>query len=364
MLSQLQAQDASTLDFNVADPSDQPKDTVSSIAWSPSGNNSTFVTSDWDSQIRIYEVKEDPGTLVQEAQFDAESPCLSVKWNDDETRVFAGCADGTVKLFDILNGGKCLEIGKHEGPVKSVHWIPSEKCLLTISFDKTIKCWDLRQDGHTSELQLDYKPFCSDVLYPYLAVGLSDAKILLMDFTKSTSKPSYLDSPLGVQSQITMIKLTLAREGGYGVGLSGNEGRTNVSKFDTGGSAIRLQSVITFKVPEKVRNNETMKYSVNCFGFHPHRGYQFIYTGEADGRLFFWDSVKKGRIVDFDFKGNSITQAEVDPTGKYMAYSLGYDWARGIQGYMSQPSKVCVHALKDRELEFQHQGGKNPITYP
>ncbi len=81
--------------------------------------------------------------------------------------------------------------------------------------------------------------------------------------------------------------------------------------------------------------------------------------------MFFWDSIRKGRIAEFDFKGNAITQAEIDPTGKYMAYSLGYDWARGIEGYMSQPSKVCVHELKEKELEYQYQGDQNyPIVYP
>jgi len=73
----------------------------------------------------------------------------------------------------------------------------------------------------------------------------------------------------------------------------------------------------------------------------------------------FWDLAEKVKSVEFDFKGNSVTQAVIDPSGDFMAYSLGYDWARGIQGYMTQPPKICVHPLLVDEFKVC-----NYLEYP
>jgi len=365
-LGQTKAQNASDIDINVRDELDLPTDTISSISWAPSGNNPTFATSDWASCIRIYNLDPNFSSLTQQACFDAQSPCLCVKWHEDEKTVFAGCTDGSVKSYDIPSGNRS-EIGRHEGPVKSVHWISAANALLTLSFDKTLKFWDLRQAWPVAGYRLDHKVYCSDVLFPYLAIGLSEAKCLFVDLPNIQGalggRIKYLDSPLGDKTQITSIKVYNGERAGYGIG--GNDGRCHISHFSQGQQPFeKLDYVITFKAHKKDENQKLKLYPLNCFGFHPHRGHQFLYTCGGDGKMSFWDVKKKDRIAEFDFKDIAVTQAEIDPTGKYIAYSLGYDWARGIQGYMSQQPKVCVHTLKDKELEFKYEGNQNyPIKY-
>ena len=365
-LNQPKIQNASDLDVNVKDELDLPTNTVSSISWAPSGNNPTFAASDWASYIRIYNLDPDSSALTQQACFEAQSPCLSVKWHEDETTVFAGCADGSVKSYDFPSGS-CSEIGRHEGPVKSVHWLSSSNALLTLSFDKTLRFWDPRQAKHVAGFRLDHQIYCSDVLDSYLAIGLSDAKCLFVDLPNVQAalerNIKYSNSPLGNRTQITDIKLCKFESNRIGFGVSGNDMRCNISYFDRDQQALeRFDSVITFKA--RPIDEEKRLYPINCLGFHPYRGSQFLYTCGGHGKMTFWDIKVKNRIAQFDFGDIPVTQAKIDPSGKYIAYSIGYDWARGIQGYMSQPSKVSVHILKDRELEHRYQGDENyPIKY-
>jgi len=368
MFSQTQTQppNASDRDINVKDVEDLPTDTVSNICWATKGVVPTFATSDWASFIRIYQLDPDTKELTQNARFDNDSPCLSVRWNEDETKLFTGCADGVVNSFDLPSGGKCEEIGKHNGPVKSVHWLSEVNILVTLSFDKTLRFWDLRQDKPVAGFGLDHKVYCSDLLYPYLAIGLSDAKILTVDLANVQSqlegRINYVDSPLGTRSQLTAIKLAKVRDR-LGVGTSSNDGRCNISIYRTDISS-KLENVMTFKA-QKIEEGKTKQlFPVNSIGFYPDRGYNFMYTVGGEGKMYFWDVDKKDKIADFDFNRVAVTQAEIDSTGKYIAYSLGYDWARGIQDHMSKPSKVCVHELQPRELESMYDKSVNyPIRY-
>ena len=236
---------------------------------------------------------------------------------------------------------------------------------MTVSFDKTVRFWDPRQAEHVAGFNLDYKPFCSDVFFPYLAIGLSEAKCLIVDLRKAQEelggKVNYMNSPLGAQAQITSIKIFSDEKNKMGLGISGNEMRGNLSYFAKDQNMLKsLDNIMIFKAVKGSDKIEKV-YPINCLGFHPHRGGQFLYTGSGAGKMHFWDAKEKNRIAEFDFKGVPVNQVEIDPSGKYMAYALGYDWARGLQGYMTQPSKVCVHVLQDRELESPD---RRNITYP
>jgi len=138
----------------------------------------------------------------------AESPCLSVDWHQDAPRLFVCCTDGSVKLFDVETGDSSV-VGHHEGPVKSVYWIRDTNALLTLSFDQTLRFWDIRQEGskHIAGFKMAYKPFCSNLIYPNLAVGLGDNKVFIMNVNdiqremcgrdpRDLRSDPYLESPL------------------------------------------------------------------------------------------------------------------------------------------------------------------------
>jgi len=293
-------------------------------------------------------------------------PLLRLNWHYDEKSIFVGCTDGSVKSFDVESGVSEI-IGHHEGPVKGVHWLEAQNALLTLSFDHTLRFWDPRQAKHIAGFQLHYKPLCSDVNNSCLVVGMSEAKLLLIplgQLVRGIDSLFYMDAALSAKSQLTSIKFSSGMEG---IITGGHDGRSNLSKVQDNPASntlsYKLSNLMTWKAPRDGREHEPI-YPINSLGFHPKLQTNFAYTTSGDGKMHFWDTKKKAQIAEFDFKGNPVTKAEIDPTGKFLAYALGYDWARGIQGYQSHPSKVCVHVMEDKELEYQYQGNQNyPLKY-
>ena len=58
----------------------------------------------------------------------------------DGTKVFSASADKTVKMWDLASNQQ-IQVAQHDQPVKTCHFIkaPNYTCLMTTSFDKTIK---------------------------------------------------------------------------------------------------------------------------------------------------------------------------------------------------------------------------------
>jgi hypothetical protein len=48
--------------------------------------------------------------------------------------------------------------------------------------------------------------------------------------------------------------------------------------------------------------------------------------------MFYYDLIKKEKIKEFSYSGIPVTKAKISPDGKFIAYSLGYDWSEGIWG--------------------------------
>jgi len=367
---------ASENDIKIANPEQAPTDTVSCISWAPSGKISTFAASSWDSHVRIYNVNLESMALEQKSCFDTERPSLTVSWHEDEKTVFTGCADGSIKSFDVETRSSDT-IGNHDGPVKDVHWLAEPNALLTVSFDKTLRFWDPRQGSkHVAGFKLKHQVFCSDLLYPLLGLGMSDSKVMFLNLpdiqrvlgTRLDAPmgfPIYLDSPLGVKTQVSSIGIFKGYADIPGIGkidgaaIGGKDGRCNISNFhDKGtrtGTVTELHNVMTFRSHnQKIENQERpLQYPMNSLGFHPSKGKEFLYTAGGDGILHFWDSQKKNKIKQFQFEGVPITQTRMDPNGSFLAYSLGNDWARGIQSHMTQHSGIFVHVMDESELIFQ-----------
>jgi len=353
--------DASVNDINIVKQDDYPGDTISSITWAPSTQVRMFSTSSWDSKVRIYEAVVQSMTekgLVQKACLDVEDPCLCTSWSDDLSKLFAGCVNNTVKAFD-LSTGQSVNVGQHEGPVKSVFWISPANTLCTLSFDKTIRFWDLRQQNPVAGYNLGQKVYCADYAHPNIVMGMGEEKILLVNLPNmqnmlGKNTLDYIESPLGKESQITAIEFF---SDGYGIGLASHDGRANLSKIEQDNMGrIKLTNVMTFKCHKVDQGNgnqpqNQLLYPVHAIGFHP-KSKNFVYTAGGEGSMFFWDYGAKNKITGFNYNRVPITRAKMSPDGLLLAYSLGYDWAKGIEGYMSYKPKVCCHIMQDNELVY------------
>ena len=82
--------------------------------------------------------------------------------------------------------------------MKTVHWIqaPNYSCLMTGSWDKTLKFWDTRQSNPMLTLQLPERCYCADVVYPMAMVGTAQRGILCYQLENQPSEFKRIESPL------------------------------------------------------------------------------------------------------------------------------------------------------------------------
>ena len=218
-----------------------------------------------------------------------------------------------------------------------------------------MKLWDCRQQQPAGAFNLGYKVFTSDIYESMLVLGLSDERILMVDFNnlQALQKPEYIESPLGQGSQLTCIAFYA---NGEGLGVGSFDGRANLSTFskDNYSGRVKLNNVMTFKCHkiESTNSNQQTLFPVHGIGFHPKSKY-FVYTAGAEGNLYYWDYNAKSKIKTFQFKGTPVTKVKMSPDGLLMAYAIGYDWSKGLEGIGSFKPRICCHILQENELIYR-----------
>jgi len=340
-------------DITLSKTDDQPTDTISKISWGPSSSRfPTFVTSNWDSYIRIYQVNVQDRTMAQKTSFSAGSASLCVSWHPEMTRVFAGCAPNLVKEFDVETG-KGTEIGKHRAQVKDVFWLPSTQTLCSVSSDKTIKFWDVRQSSQVSEIKLQYQPYCADLFENKLVLGLAKSKILLLDVVDaqktrdSDVQLNYMDCNLKSEEAHSSIKFM---NDGFGMGVSCLDGRCNFSEFENLQDLHenKLINKITWKASRTLAGDQSPVKSV----FPCVRNPTFIGSCTEDGKVTFWDCEAKSRIKEFNIETRMACSA-MSLDGNLLAFATGENWHRGEVDADEKKSQIFVHVMQEEDLTYK-----------
>nr|CAD7414133.1 unnamed protein product [Timema poppensis] len=88
------------------------------------------------------------------------TPCYQ-----DGTKVFMASCDKMVKCWD-LGSNQTVQVAQHDAPVKTCHWVkgPAYSCLMTGSWDKTLKFWDTRSPAPMMTINLPERVYCADVV--------------------------------------------------------------------------------------------------------------------------------------------------------------------------------------------------------
>ena len=89
----------------------------------------------------------------------------------------AGSCDKTVKMWNLATNQSQV-VAKHDAPVRHVHHLKDmNNMLVTGSWDKTVRYWDLRQPNPVHTQQLPERVYSMDVRHPLLVVGLANRRI-------------------------------------------------------------------------------------------------------------------------------------------------------------------------------------------
>ncbi|XP_038057612.1 mRNA export factor-like [Patiria miniata] len=333
-------------DFEVTSP---PDDSISSLAFSPGTLPMTFlIGGSWDNNVRCWEVNQNTGATVPKAQQTHQGPVLDVCWNDDGTKVFSASCDKTAKMWD-LNSNQAIQVAQHDAPIKTVHYIksPNYSCIMTGSWDRTLKFWDTRSPNPMANIQLSERCFCADVVYPSAVVGLAGKKINLYRLESGPQEVKVnQDSPLKFQHRCVAIFQDTKKTGPAGYALGSIEGRCAI-QFEP---AATPKDNFTFKCH---RSNGASSYSyqdifaVNAIAFHPEHG--TLATAGSNGKFSFWDKDARTKLKTSEEMENPITACAFDAKGNIFAYAVSYDWSKGHEFY--NPQKKNYIFLRGNAME-------------
>jgi len=208
--------------------------------------------------------------------------------------------------------------------------------LVTGSWDKTMKYWDMRAPKEQGSVPLPERVYAMDVKYPLAVVGTAERHVLIYDLRKHQTPFRTFASPLKMQ---TRCLATFVTGGGFAIGSI--EGRIAIQHIEEKDASRNF----AFKCH---RNNNEV-YAVNSLTFHK---YGTFATAGSDGVYTFWDKDSRQRLKIFQRNSLPITTGAFNRDGSIYAYACGYDWSKGHEFHdRSKPNKIFLHAVTDAEIK-------------
>lgn len=292
-----------------------PSDSISSISWHPT-NPDIIAAGAWDNQVRCWDINNAQTPLLGTNAH--EAPVLSIDFNGDGTKIFSGGCDNKVICWDLLANTPLLA-GEHDAAVKYVHWLEERHCLISASWDHTIKYWDGRASNEpVITYQLEEKVYAADIKDNLAVIGMAEKKILIFDLNYPQKPFRSLESPLKFQTRSISCFMDLK---GFAVGSI--EGRVAIHHCEPRNQGLNFAF--------KCHRDTSQIFAINSIDFHPI--YNTFATTGSDGLFHFWDKDAKQRLRQFKKMPLPITCSRFNPSGNIFAYSVSYDWSQGYDGW-------------------------------
>eukprot|EP00088_Acartia_fossae_P012108 TRINITY_DN1620_c0_g1_i3.p1 TRINITY_DN1620_c0_g1~~TRINITY_DN1620_c0_g1_i3.p1 ORF type:complete len:363 (+),score=94.94 TRINITY_DN1620_c0_g1_i3:31-1119(+) len=334
-------------DYEVENPSD---DSISSLAFSPASVQANYLVSgSWDNNVRCWEI-DNAGKSIPKAQQTMQGPILDVCWHDDGSKVFMASCDKQVKCWDLASN-QAIQVAEHQAPVKACRWVKASnyQALMTCSWDKTLKFWDMRAPNPLLSINLPERAYCADVDYPMAVVGTAGRGIIIYQLDGQPKEFKKVESPLKYQHRCVSI-FRDKNKTPTGFALGSVEGRVAIQYVQPANP----KDNFTFKCH---RSNGAVNgfqdiYAVNDIAFHPVHG--TLATVGSDGRYSFWDKDARTKLKTSEACEQPITKCVFNKDGQIFAYSVSYDWSKGHEFHNTQKKnyiflRSCFDDLKSKK---------------
>jgi mRNA export factor len=162
------------------------------MSFSPQGQPTAdyLAVSSWDNNVRVYEISN-TGQSKGIAMYSHQAPALCVMWSPDGSKIISGGCDNAARMYDV-NTGQSTQVAQHEQPIKAVSWVnipAAPDChLVTGSWDKTLKYWDMRSPNPIASVTLPERLYSMDTAGQYLVAACADRQNVVYNL-QDPSKP-------------------------------------------------------------------------------------------------------------------------------------------------------------------------------
>uniref|UniRef100_A0A0N5A796 WD_REPEATS_REGION domain-containing protein n=1 Tax=Parastrongyloides trichosuri TaxID=131310 RepID=A0A0N5A796_PARTI len=327
-----------------------PDDTCSSLKFNPyvPGSPTLLAAGGWDCTVRVWQVS-DAGQSEAKLMQNIGAPVLNISWFDDGSKLFIAGADKQARVWDLASNQLAV-VGTHDEPVSTCDWIssPAYSCLMTGSWDKTLKFWDMRQmptQTSLATLQMNEKIYCTDLLFPMAVVGLGNRHIKVFNLEGQPNEVVDHESQLKYQTRSLAIFKNKQGTNPAGYAVGSVEGRVGIQYLEPSNP----KDNFTFKChrSSELTNGYQEIYPVNDVIFN--HNYGTLCTVGGDGKYSFWDKDSRTKLKTSDAFPMPFTTADIHGSGSMVALALGYDWSKGHEGNKPDncASKIFLHPIGD-----------------
>ncbi|EDV92703.1 mitotic checkpoint protein BUB3 [Drosophila grimshawi] len=286
-----------------------PEDLISAVKFG-SKSNQYMAASSWDGTLRFYDVAANS----MRQKFVQEAPILDCAFMNI-VHVVSGGLDNQLRLYDVNTQAESL-IGSHDEPIRCVEHAEYVNGILTGSWDRTVKLWDMREKRCVGSFeQNNGKVYSMSVIDEKIVVATSDRKVLIWDLRKTDSYIMKRESSLKYQTRC--IRLFPNKEGYV---MSSIEGRVAVEYLDHDPEVQRRK--FAFKCHRNKDNNIEQIYPVNAVSFH--NIYHTFATGGSDCIVNIWDGFNKKRLCQFHQYDTYISTLNFSADGSALAIGCSY----------------------------------------
>ncbi len=275
------------------------------------------------------QAEEKPEIFVQMGHF---GPIYSVTFSPDGKYAMSGCADNTMKLWDVASAREIRTFRGHSYYVRSVAFSPDGKHVMSGSADNTMKLWDVDTgkeirtfQGHSSEV--------------YSVVFSPNGKYALSGSRDNTMKLWDVDTGKEIRTfqghSNYVVSVAFSPNGKYALSGSGDK-------------TMKLWNITTGQMVRTFKGHSNYLHSV---AFSPDGRHAL--SGSGDKTMKLWD-VATGKMLR-TFKGllGDVHSVAFSPDGK-----------RALSGCYDDKIKLWDVATGKMVRTFQgHLDDINSITF-
>ncbi|ELQ76842.1 mRNA export protein (contains WD40 repeats) [Trachipleistophora hominis] len=296
-----------------------PNDTVSDIALHDTYD--IFAATSWDCSIYYYDAND---SLGHKSTTKLDAPLLSGSFFDGNKMV-AGAVNGTLYVVDVATN-QVSEIKGHDLGIKKVKVY--NNIVITGSWDKKLKFWDLRSNAPLFTHELANKVYAMDIKNGNLALALSNNTVV-MHSIGDFQRQRILRTKLKWQLRSVCCSNDQVLVGGV-------EGAIEV---------LNMSDVSDHFY--KGHRNANVLYAINCIDVHPLNS-SLIASGGNDNNVLIYN--KQQRIKVHTERTNApVTAGRFNRNGQFYIYSTGEDWSKGYPATQF-PTSVCVLDVKKAKI--------------